>query len=364
MNRLRLVNTNRVLIYRLGSIGDAVVALPAFRMIARAFPRAERRILTNVPVSEKAAPLQTVLARTGLVHGYICYPLKTRSVSELGRVRSEIRQWGPDVLVYLAAPRGVLGAVRDMLFFRFCGIRRIIGVPLSSDLQVHRKLEDEGRYESEASRLARCVAKLGDTQLDHPESWDLALTAEESEKANSILADWSGRERFLAASIGTKAQTNDWGVENWRALAARVSTFEPQLGLVMVGSMDEVSASQSLLEEWRGPVLNTCGRLNPRESAAVIRRSVMFMGHDSGPMHLAAASGIPCVAIFSARNRPGVWFPHGPGHRVIYHQTECFGCGLDVCVEHQKKCIRSICVNEVSDAVFDLLKSGISASNA
>ena len=81
----------------------------------------------------------------------------------------------------------------------------------------------------------------------------------------------------------------------------------------------------------------------------------MFVGHDSGPMHLAAAQGITCVAIFSGQNKPGVWFPHGSQHQVLYHRTECFGCQLDVCTDHGKKCIRSISVSEVLTAFEEVM---------
>jgi ADP-heptose:LPS heptosyltransferase len=74
-------------------------------------------------------------------------------------------------------------------------------------------------------------------------------------------------------------------------------------------------------------------------------------------MHLAAAVGTRCVAIFAARNPPGQWFPLGAGHRVIYRQTDCYGCGLDVCIKQRKKCILSITIDEVISAVKDLLDS-------
>ena len=51
----------RVLIYRLGSLGDMAVAVPALRLVARAFPHAERRMLTNVPVHAKAPAAAAVL---------------------------------------------------------------------------------------------------------------------------------------------------------------------------------------------------------------------------------------------------------------------------------------------------------------
>ena len=110
-----------------------------------------------------------------------------------------------------------------------------------------------------------------------------------------------------------------------------------------------------LCHEWVGPTLNLAGKLTPRESAAVLERARLFIGHDSGPMHLAAALGTPCVAIFSARNKPGVWFPRGDGHKIIYHQTECYGCGLTVCEKYGAKCIGSVTVEEVEAGVDDLL---------
>jgi len=356
MGNSQHATAKRVLIYRLGSIGDTVVALPAIRLVARAFPDAERRVLTNFSVGIKAAPLEAVLEGTGLVHGYLRYPLGVRNAGTLSELRSEIRNWRPDLLVYLAAARGRMKAVRDILFFRLCGIRRMIGVPLSRDAQESRQVDGERLYESEAGRLARSIRPLGDARLDDPASWALALTPEELRQAESVLHNWIGQRKFLAASIGTKADTKDWGVENWRALFESVSRSHPGLGLVMIGAADEGDSSDYVSGAWQGPALNCCGRLSPRESAAVIKRSMAFVGHDSGPMHLAAAVGVPCTAVFSARSKPGVWFPFGVNHRIVYHQTGCFGCELTICTLHEKKCIRSITVNEVHAAATDLLR--------
>ena len=73
----------RVLVYRLGSLGDTVVALPALHLIARAFPDAERRMLTNFPVSVKAPAAAAILADNGLIHGYFRYTAGTRSLRNL-----------------------------------------------------------------------------------------------------------------------------------------------------------------------------------------------------------------------------------------------------------------------------------------
>jgi len=61
----------RVLIYRLGSLGDTIVALPALRLVERSFPDAERWVLTNFNVGNRAAAMAAGLDGTGLVHGYL-----------------------------------------------------------------------------------------------------------------------------------------------------------------------------------------------------------------------------------------------------------------------------------------------------
>ena len=103
--------------------------------------------------------------------------------------------------------------------------------------------------------------------------------------------------------------------------------------------------------------MNLCGKLTPRESAACFARSKLFLGHDSGPMHLAAAVGTPCVAIFAARNLPRVWFPYGKQHRVIYHEVDCMGCGLETCIVEGKRCLRGISVDEAYATVAEALSS-------
>lgn len=344
----------RVLIYRLGSLGDTLVALPALHLIARAFPHAEKRMLTNIPVNVKAPPAAAILERTGLVDGYFRYTVGTRSLGDLVRLWWTLLRWRPEVLVYLGSARGAASAQRDGKFFRLCGIRNLIGVPVSEAMQANQWDEETQSLEPEAARLVRNLASLGDCSLEDAANWNLHLTAEECAKADGALGALA-TEPLIAVSVGTKVQSKDWGRENWRALLASLATLYPHYGLALSGAPEESEASEFAAEGWRqaggGPVVNLCGRLTPRESAAAFRRAQIFIGHDSGPMHLAATVQTPCVAIFAARNKPRMWFPYGPRHRVIYHKTECWGCGLETCIVEKKRCLTSITVDEVVEQV-------------
>ena len=372
----------RVLIYRLGSLGDMLIALPSLHLIARAFPNARRSMLTNVPVSSKAPAAAAILAdMTGpdglpLVAGYMRYVVGLRNPLELLKLALQIRRARPDVLVYLAASRGVKAARRDRLFFRLAGVRRMVGVPLTEAMQHNFYGAPTGNpadldLEPEAQRLARNLSELGDAHLDSPASWDLQLTTDEIAATDAAITaqldqppspNWVQHyPGVLAVSVGTKVQAKDWGRDNWRALLAAIAQEFPGRVLLLAGASEESEASQYAAEGWiaqgGGPVVNLCGKLTPRQSAAAFSRAALFLGHDSGPMHLAAAVGTRCVAIFAARNVPRQWFPFGPDHRVLYHPVNCMGCGLETCIVEKKKCILSITVDETLAEVRAALRS-------
>ncbi|MFC6647414.1 glycosyltransferase family 9 protein [Granulicella cerasi] len=346
--------TKRVLLYRLGSLGDHLIAIPCYRQARRAFPNAEMRLLTNIPVAAKAAAAEAVLGNSGLVDGFETYVVGERSPLALLKLMWRIRRYGADTMVYLAGPRGMKAAERDRAFFRLCGIKRIIGLPLTEDEQKNRLLrtEADGKplYEAEADRLARCVAaELGDPVTSDPANFAPGLTAAERAEADALLAPLAGRS-FFAFSIGTKSQANHWGLDRWTSFFRQWASEHPESGLVVLGAPNEAAESEEVAAAWRegagGKALNLCGASSPRVSAAVMERARMFFGHDSGPGHLAASVATPVMSIFSSRNVPGQWYPFGRHVRVLQHWVSCGACGLEVCTVEGKRCILSISVDE------------------
>ncbi|MDD5035766.1 MAG: glycosyltransferase family 9 protein [Methylococcaceae bacterium] len=346
-----------ILIFRIGSLGDTIVALPALHLIARAFPEAERVLLTNFPlgIGRKEAPMSSVLGDSNLVHDYMSYPIGLSNWKVTADLLRQIRVRGFETLVYLMSDRSRFQLFRDDIFFHCAGVRNIVG--LNHSREYHRRDLDPrtGLYESEASRLVRNLASLGKVDLSNPAWWNLELSARERSGAMSALQEWQGAQCFVAASVGTKVDVKDWGHERWMAWAKRFSGDHPELGLSLVGAPDEAERSAKLAACWSGPAINLCGRLTPRQSAVVLEQALFYVGHDSGPMHLASAVGTPCIAIFSGHNKPGEWFPCGEGHSILFHQTECFGCFLDYCERYDKKCIKAITVDDVLRATQEML---------
>jgi heptosyltransferase-3 len=312
------VNPDRILLHRLGSLGDTLVTLPIFHLLERRWPNAEKRVLTNSPINAKAPPLWSVLGQNNFIDGHFSYRLGTRNVASLWSLIRDIRRWGPDIIVY-ANPiysRSVLW--RDRAFLGLCGAQDILGLGAANLLEEQPVGLANGIVPSMASHISSGLSELGDFEIENSENWSLRLVPAEREAAMRTLANWEGRDEFVAFSIGTKWPENDWGDTSWQRVFDIVSGRKPGVGLVAVGASGESDRSAQLLEAWRGPTLNCCGSISPRESAGLIERAVCFAGHDSGPMHLAAAVMTPTVSVFSLKNPPGLWFPHGKDNRIFY----------------------------------------------
>ena len=334
----------RVLIYRLGSLGDTVVVLPALHLVARTFPDARRVMLTNLPVHTKAPISSSIIGQSGLIDDYMAYPKGTRSFRILAGLCWHIRRFRPEVLVYLTRPRGENTVMRDARFFRLCGVKRIVGLPVG-DRAINLQLS-ETQWESEAARIVRSVSELGEIDLNDPASWDLKFTPAEIDRAEAVLQPCGGKP-IIACGPGTKVQAKDWGTEKWCALISKLARKFPGHCLLLVGAAEERDTCDRIAAHWTDRVVNLCGDLSPRETAAVLRKAELFVGPDSGPMHLAAAGGVPCVIAFAARTKPGIWFPNGTTHRVLYNNVDCAGCDLETCIEQKKKCLASITVDDM-----------------
>jgi ADP-heptose:LPS heptosyltransferase len=346
----------KILIYRLGSLGDTIMVLPCFRRIREVYPDAHITVLTNKPVASKAAPLDAVIGGIGLYDDLIEYPVHTRNPSALYRIQRKVKKGQFDLVINLNAPRTALVSRRDRLFFTSAGIRNLIGFTDGEDFEPVKDLST-GLYEPEALRIARRLAPIGIPDISGDEYWDLKFTDQEEKQTTSVLSPLSG-SAFITIGLGTKQETNHWGTDRWKMLVAALCQRYPAIWIVAIGAPDEYDEVARLQPVAGNRFLNLCGKASPRVAASVIKRARLYIGHDSGPIHMAGAVGTPLVGIYSARNVPGLWYPRGKDNRILWHQVPCTGCQRTVCYDQQRRCIRSIMVEEVIDAVAGFMQMG------
>ena len=348
-----------VLIFHIGSLGDTVISIPCFREIARRHPDATRYLLTNYNVGKKSVSAAAMLAPTGLIDGTVEYPMHIRRPIDILKLYYEIKKIAPTILYYLLPEKKITHLFRHYAFFRICGINKISGIPWSRNLRVPKEISTGTLWESEASRLLRTIKV--NTGPAPPVDADRALniTCEERSKAGSILKQLNPCDQFIAISMGGKVAINNWGNKKWTEFLSKLCLEYPGLGAVFIGSADERDRNESISKIWNGPKLNSCGLLSPRETAALIENARLFIGHDTGTLHLAAAVGTSVIGIYSARELPGKWFTDRDKDIFFYKRIECLGCEyleIDEC-RNERLCITAIDPDDIVAAVKSKLSS-------
>ena len=307
----------RIVIFRLGSMGDTVVALPCFHAVRRAFPFAHITLLTNFPVSSKAAPMLNVLGeQSGFVDGVAQYPIGLRNPIGLLRLILRLKGLKSTTLVYMRSKPSKKMIRRESLFFRIAGFRYILCVPENDDQRLSRLHPITQELEPEASRLARCFATLGPIDLNDPAFWDLNLSDAEQTEGQYLASLLPSP--FLVINTGGKDASKDWGSKSWSSFLRSFKQQSGIPGLAIIGGADDKACADSLLASWGDGAVNFCGGPSPRIVAALLARAHLFIGHDSGPLHLAQCVNIPALGLFGSFNKPKQWHPYGSNVRVIH----------------------------------------------
>jgi ADP-heptose:LPS heptosyltransferase len=148
-----------------------------------------------------------------------------------------------------------------------------------------------------------------------------------------------------------------WPGERFAEVLQHVQQRFPSAAVVFLGGADEADYCRELAREVRLPAINLAGELSVPGSAAVLEECDVYLGNDTGVMHLAASVGTPCVAIFSGRDFPGLWEPIGSGHRILRHETDCEGCMLVECKTERMRCLTAIGSEKVWQELLAVLEA-------
>ncbi len=155
---------------------------------------------------------------------------------------------------------------------------------------------------------------------------------------------------------GSSNPAKIWPRERYAELIRRLRK-EAGCNVAVLGSREERDLTGGILKKSGTDVLDFTGILDLKELAALIKRSKLFIGNDTGPMHMAAALDIPVIAIFG-RNMPGTgptrWRPWGEKHVVFHEDPGCDPC-YDAACPYDHRCLRAITVEEVFNAAKGML---------
>jgi asparagine synthase (glutamine-hydrolysing) len=352
----------RILVYRIGQLGDTIIALPAMRAVRAHCPDATIELLCDRHEHSGYVLAAEILEPTGIFDGFITYDLnRKRAVrrSQFIELIPTLRRKRFDTIVYLApSQRTRQQIVRDRLFFRLVGITHFYGFRNFPILP--RKLAGQSlpAVKSEGDLLLDRLAADGiDVPLPGGRSLDLSLSNRDEERVSQWLTGCpsDGGRRWIGVGPGCKQPVNRWSLENYAATMSRLmEKFD--VWPVIFGGREDLEAGEFLLKRVaRG--YNAAGKLDVRTTAAAMRRCTLFVGNDTGTMHIASTAGIPCVGIYSARQWRGLWEPYTPLKRILRSEIECEGCGLSECVVRKMECLTRITPEMAVAACAEFLES-------
>jgi len=350
--RRRPLDANRVCIYRIGNIGDTACAIPAMYAIRRAYPAAHLALVTS-PGKTGAVGARDLLDGVSWLDEIIVYHAEDIATAR-GRLElmRNLRARRFDVWIELPAVAASFATLfRNLTVARSAGARWGYGWRYEPRIFA-RAQSGSLEFPDEVERLLSIVKAGGFAGNDSDFPLDLSDANRRAVTELLAQAGVAANELMIAFAPGAKLEPNRWPADRFievgRNLAAR------GFRIVVLGGSSDAPMCEQIAKAIGRNAASLAGKTTVRESCEMLARCAMLICNDSGVQHLAAAVGTPCVSLFTRREFPGMWWPHGPQHGVLMKDVECHTCFLDAC-PYDNKCIRAIGIAEVVAAASRVL---------
>lgn len=344
----------RILLVKLTSLGDVVHALPVASRLKKSFPLLKLYWV----VEDRCAPL---LENHPLLDSVIVYPRKKlqgliaeRKWGQVVTCLKELRRSLKDLHIDLSIDLQGLAKSGLMVLMAWAPHRLgCFGLKEASYL-ISKSLPDGGDLHAVDRNLK--VAEFLGAGTETPE-FGIGLKEEERIWAKEFLEKHGVSEdtRLVGFQVGASFPQKCWPIRKMVALIEEVSEF-PNVRLILFGDQADRERLSPYLDRIPSGVINTVGELSLRRLMALIDRCGVFVGADTGPLHLAVGLGLPVIAL-SGADDPKWTGPYGKDHRVHYKKFPCSPCNKSPICQGRFDCMEAIEVHEVLDSVRDVLES-------
>ena len=320
-------------------LGDAILGVPAMKAVRERFPEAEITLLVRPAVA-------------GLFHTvpFIdkVWTRPSPGATEWIRTAREMRRRGFDLALLL--PNSFESALTVFLG----GVRTRVGYAT----------DNRGWLLNHSVRLPRGKPHQVDYYLNlvdnafgsgpHPDI-EIAPTEEELASAQKLLtgAGVDPSAGFIVVNPGAAfGSAKRWFEDRFAEVADRLAD-EMTSHVVMIGSPGERPIAEKIRDSMKTPAVVLSGETDLETLVGVLAQASMMVTNDSGPMHMAAALGVPTVAVFGSTDAD-VTSPVGPHTRLVRHDVPCSPCLLRECpIDH--RCMDAVTADEVVEAARELV---------
>ena len=343
MNALN--NPKRILIRAVNWLGDAVMTTPAIEAVRETYPEAEITLLANTLVSQLFSP-------HNLIDKVITFDRNGRHKGVTGRLRlaRELKLHHFDAAIIL--PNSFDSALVPWL------ARIPLRFGKNSDgrylLLTDRYLPDEKPpLCHEVLYYLNLMGNFGIKSTQKP-ALHLFVTEDEIRAAGALLSQNKIVQEDFLLGINPGApfgSAKHWYPERFAAVAEKLAE-KWRAKIIIFGSPGEAPLAAEIESLLEGNCLNMAGKTSIRELMALIKRCNFFITNDSGPMHMAAAFGVPLVAIFGPTDHGGT-SPFTDNAAIVRKNVDCAPCKLRQCpTDH--RCMTEVTADDVLNVALRL----------
>jgi lipopolysaccharide heptosyltransferase II len=348
----------KILVRATNWIGDAVMSIPALETIRRFQPGAEIVVLARPAVAD-------LYREQGFADRFIVYDHCGEHRGLVGRERlaAELRGESFQVAVLLqnafdAAWLAWRASIPERIGYDRDGrgwlLTRRVAVPRNGEIPAH-----------EAYSYLELLRRAGWLEgLPAVRCIELRISEQAREAARQRLAAEGARmgAPWIAFAPGASyGPAKCWPAERYAALGDRLfGAFGAHV--ILFGAPQEEEIAAQIARAMRHAPLNLAGTTSMADLPALLGACRLFIGNDSGAMHVAGAVGLPVVGIFGPTDARGTG-PVTERRTVVQQQVSCSPCFLRQCpVDH--RCMTRISVEEVFAAACAHLEGGGTAESA
>ncbi len=332
-DQLRNLTPRRVCLIKPSSLGDVVHTFPLLASLRRHWPEARlswvvnrglRSLLDGHPDLDEVIPFDRNQIR-----------LHPRGIGAMGRFLLDLRRREFDLTIDLQ------GLFRSGVMTAATGARARVGLSSAREgapLFYNYRVDEPSREIHAVDRLLQVAAVFGAPTESIPAT--VAFSADDERWARTALDRFP--RPWVVLNIGARWLTKQWPPGHFAAIAHRAQT-ELGAGLILVGAPEDrplVASLQANLGRISVPPLDLCGATTLPQLAALASLVDLFVSNDTGPLHLAAAAGAPCVGIYTCTS-PTRTGPYGPRSVVA---KSCVWCAPS----YRKTCDRMECMTELT----------------
>jgi len=295
---------DKIVALRSGALGDCVVAEPALRLLRGAFPQGDITALGD----PYGGDLLSAMGHADRVVKLTHRGRKTRYLREL----LSLRRQRFDLLVDFQ----LSGHSRFQI--ALIGAKHRLGLDKGhrSANNFYTQISPFDRSVHAAVRMAKTLSPLGvEVPLEGLSPQFEIGDRYYEEAANLLRAHEIARPyAILQPTSGQRPEYRRWPAERFAAVADHLS----RIGyVVLVTSAARSPGVAAVMEHAHSPIHNLTGATSPLTLAAIIEGASLYVGYNTGPMHIAAAVGTPIVALYDVPNDDFEWYPLGSTPRRL-----------------------------------------------